>query len=238
MYDEGVDSEFGFGAQNGGYHPDPPEMYDEISGSETILSRQLKLLSEAGIREVVMTTGYLDDVLMEYIDSLALPVDCKFIKNERYRETNYIYSIYCAKEELDDDILLMHGDLVFDSAVLKAIMEQENSCMKVSSTLPLPEKDFKAVVEDGLVKKVGIEFFDSAMEAQALYKLNQKDWRVWLDEIIAFCESGNTNVYAENAFNAVSDRCKIVAFDVQDRLCTEVDTPEDLAKVKAILKNG
>lgn len=48
--------------------------------------------------------------------------------------------------------------------------------MKVSSTMPLSEKDFKAVVVNGKVNKIGIEFFDSAMEAQASYKLNKKDW--------------------------------------------------------------
>lgn len=228
----------GLGHRMGDETKTHPKCMTEISGSETILSRQLKLLNETGIREVIMTTGYLDDVLMAYVDSLSLPLQCKYIKNERYRETNYIYSIYCAKEELDDDILLMHGDLVFEKSVLEAIIGQKDSCMKVSSTLALPEKDFKAVVEGGRVKKVGIEFFDSAMEAQALYKLNRKEWRIWLDEIIAFCESGNTNVYAENAFNEISERCEIYAFDVKDRLCTEVDTLEDLAKVKEMLQNG
>ena len=42
--------------------------------------------------------------------------------------------------------------------------------------MPLPEKDFKAVISDGYVKKVGVEYFDDAMEAQALYKLNKKEW--------------------------------------------------------------
>lgn len=45
-----------------------------------------------------------------------------FVKNELYKDTNYIYSIYCAREYLDDDILLMHGDLVFESAVLDFVV--------------------------------------------------------------------------------------------------------------------
>ena len=77
--------------------------------------------------------------------------------------------------------------------------------MNVSSTLPLPDKDFKAVVKDGLVKAVGIEFFDSAMEAQALYKLNKKDSKIWLDRICEFCESGNRKCYAEVALKQMTD---------------------------------
>lgn len=227
----------GLGHRMGDITKTHPKCMTEIYENETILSRQLKLLAKAGIKEVVMTTGYYDDVLINYCKSLKLPIEFTFIKNPIYAETNYIYSIYCAKEELDDDIILMHGDIVFDYSVLKDVLNNVNSCMKVSSTIPLPDKDFKAVVKNGRVYKVGIEFFDSAMEAQAFYKLNKKDWEVWLKEIISFCKQGNTKVYAENAFNQVSDKCEIYAFDVKNKLCTEIDTPEDLNKVKEILKN-
>lgn len=89
----------------------------EISPTETILSRQLRLLADAGIAEVVMTTGYYDSVLVNYCRSLGLPLQFTFVRNPLYSETNYIYSIYCAREYLrDDDILLMHGDLVFEAS--------------------------------------------------------------------------------------------------------------------------
>jgi len=214
-----------------------PKCMTEISARETILSRQLRLLSEAGIKEAVMTTGYFDSVLVNYCKELDYPIDITFVNNPLYAETNYIYSIYCARDYLDDDIVLMHGDIVFEVSVLEDIIENESSCMKVSSTTPLPDKDFKAVVKDGVVEAVGVEFFDSAMEAQALYKINRDDWKVWLDKISEFCESGNTGVYAEKALNEVSDKCVIHAFDVLDRLCTEIDTPEDLAVVKSKLSD-
>ena len=225
----------GLGHRMGVLTSEHPKCMTEISARETILSRQLKLLSEAGVKEVVMTTGYFDSVLVNYCKELDYPINFTFVNNPRYADTNYIYSIYCAKDHLDDDIILMHGDIVFEASVLDDIIAAEGSCMKVSSTVPLPDKDFKAVVHDGKVKAVGIEFFDSAMEAQALYKLDKEDWKVWLDRICRFCEEGNTSVYAENALNEVSDKCGITAFDVRERLCTEIDTPEDLAVVKAKL---
>lgn len=52
----------------------------------------------------------------------------------------------------------MHGDLVFENTVLDDVMESQESCMTVSSTLPLPEKDFKAVIHKNRIEKVGIEF--------------------------------------------------------------------------------
>jgi phosphoenolpyruvate phosphomutase len=204
----------------------------EISAKDTILSRQLKLIADAGIKEVVMTTGYFDEILVNYCHSLELPLHYTFVNNPIYDKTNYIYSIYCAKDALlDDDIVMMHGDLVFEGEVFEKVIANENSCMTVSSTLPLPEKDFKAVIGDGKVKAVGIEFFTDAMAAQPLYKLNKEDWKIWLDEICAFCERDDRKCYAENAFNKVSDKCLIYPLDVENTLCGEIDTPEDLAVV-------
>ena len=226
----------GIGSRMGVLTSEHPKCMTEVTPRDTILSRQLRQLTEAGVKEIVMTTGLFDKVLVDYCLSLDLPLEYTFVNNPVYRETNYIYSIYCAREHLDDDILLLHGDLVFENTMLDMVLSSEESCMTVSSTLPLPEKDFKAVIEDGCIRKVGIEFFTGAMAAQPLYKLKREDWRVWLDEIISFCEGGNRKCYAENAFNQVSDRCVVRPVDVQDMLCAEIDNPQDLAAVSARVK--
>ena len=226
----------GLGSRMGVLTSEHPKCMTEISATETILSRQLRLIAEAGIREVVMTTGYYDSVLVRYCESLDLPIHFTFVRNPIYDQTNYIYSIYCARDFLDDDIVLMHGDLVFENEVFDRVLASDTSCMTVSSTLPLPDKDFKAVVSGGKVMKVGIEFFTDAMEAQALYHLKREDWKVWLGKICEFCESGNTKVYAENALNELNGAANISALDVQNMLCAEIDNPEDLLLVSTKLK--
>lgn len=226
----------GMGSRMGVLTSEHPKCMTEISANETILSRQLRLLADAGITNIVMTTGLFDSVLVNYCQSLELPIHYTFVNNPAYKDTNYIYSIFCAREYLDDEIILMHGDLVFEPEVLEKIVSSSVSCMAVSSTLPLPEKDFKAVTKDGIVCKVGIEFFNDAMATQALYHLRKEDWKLWLERIVAFCEAGNTKVYAENALNQLEGAANIHALDIQDLLCAEIDNPEDLAMVSHKLK--
>ena len=226
----------GLGSRMGVLTSEHPKCMTEISPRETILSRQLRQLTEVGIREVVITTGLFEKVLVDYCESLDLPLEFTFVHNPDFRTTNYIYSIYCARAHLDDDLLLMHGDLVFENEALDRLLACETSCMAVSTTLPLPEKDFKAVVSGGRVRKVGVEFFENAVAAQALYRLKREDWRKWLDEIAAFCEAGNTKVYAENALNALDGAADIYPLDMGDLLCAEVDDPQDLAAVSKKLK--
>ena len=229
----------GLGTRMGVLTSEHPKCMTEISATDTILSHQLRQIASAGITEVVMTTGYYDSVLVNYCNSLELPLHFTFVKNPVYDKTNYIYSIYCAREYLDDDIILMHGDLVFENEVFDKVVSSDSSCMTVSSTLELPEKDFKAVVNNEMVQKVGVDFFNDAMAAQPLYKLKRDDWKKWLDNIVDFCESDDESkrkVYAENAMNELNGECNITALDVQDMLCAEIDNPEDLAVVSNKLK--
>lgn len=226
----------GVGSRMGILTSKHPKCMTEVSSQETILSRQLRMLSEVGIRQAVITTGPFAGTLMDYCHSLELPIEITFVNNPDFRETNYIYSIYLAREYLDDDILLMHGDLVFENAVLDNLLAQEGSCMAVSTTKPLPEKDFKAVLQDGQVIKVGVEYFRNAAAAQPLYCLRQEDWKLWLDKIVESCESGKTRCYAENALNELDGACHIAPLDVREMLCSEVDDSADLAVVTAQLR--
>lgn len=227
----------GIGHRMGILTSEQPKCMTEILPQETILSRQLRQIVSVGIKEVVMTTGYLDQILEDYCQFLKLPLKITFVHNPLYRETNYIYSIYCAREYLyENDILLLHGDLVVENAVLDKILENEMSCMAVSSTLPLPKKDFKAVIRNGFVERVDVELFENAIAAQPLYKLKKEDWQIWLNAICDFCKDGNTNCYAEKALNTVSEKCHIFALNVKNKLCAEIDDPQDLEDVSSRLK--
>ena len=226
----------GMGTRMGVLTKEHPKCMTDISSSESILSRQLKIIAGSGITDVIMTTGYFEDVLKEYCDSLKLPLNITFIKNPHYSQTNYIYSIYCARQALDDDIIMMHGDLVFDEKVFKSILTSNRNCMAASTTSPLPEKDFKAVVDGDRIKKVGVEFFENALTAQALYKINKESWNLWLDKISEFCENDNTKCYAENAFNEISDICELYVCDFKDELCNEIDDATDLEYVVSRLR--
>lgn len=227
----------GMGSRMGVLSSEHPKCMTEIICQDTILSRQLKQLVEAGIKEAVITTGLFDEVLINYCNSLELPLRITFVKNPIYQETNYIYSIYCARKFLqNEDILLIHGDLVFENNVLDEILNCETSCMVTSSTLPLPEKDFKAVIQNERIVKIGVEFFHDAMAAQPLYKLKKDDWQIWLEQIMQFCKTKQVACYAEHALNEVSNKLKIYPLNIRDELCAEIDTTEDLAIVSEKLR--
>lgn len=225
----------GMGSRMGDLTRKYPKCMSELLPNETIVSRQLRLLDAYGVSRVVMTTGRFADELTDYC--ATLPGDITFVHNPIYDRTNYIYSIYCAREQLrDDDILLLHGDLVFDSEVLEAALKSENSCMTVSSRQEILQKDFKAVIRDGRIMKVGVEYFDQVLMAQPMYMLRKEDWHIWLDKICEYCQRGETGCYAEKALGEVSERMNLTPLDVGALLCAEVDTPEELEAMSRLME--
>ena len=222
----------GIGSRMGKMTENAPKCMCPISDDYTILKWQLELLDRPEISKVIITTGYLADKLEHYARSCKPEMDFTFVHNPKYDRTNYIYSMCLASEAVDDDILLLHGDLVIEPDVIDDLIHAENSVISADRTLPLPEKDFKAKITDGRVKAVGIHYFGQDCEAcQAAYKWKKKDFDVWMKNIQAFCSRGNVNVYAEEAFNEISNDIPLFPLEMNGRLCSEIDNHEDYEMV-------
>ena len=213
-----------------------------LSNGETILGRQVRILASRGIREFVITTGAFGEQLKEVCEDFRVNFSAEhedalkfhFVENPKYQETNYIYSMYLAGEYLDDDFLMLHGDLVFDEGLVSMVLENERSstCL-INREKTLPEKDFKGRVVDGLLKEVSISIFDEDCFAlQPLYKLARKDLLAWYGQVVKFVERGETHVYAENALNEILDEVKIYALSYAKHYIEEIDTAEDYERVK------
>lgn len=211
-----------------------PKSMVHLYNDETIFERQIRLLQEAGITEVVITTGPYPEMLKNICNKPCYKnMHFVFPHNEIFDASNYIYSMYKAREYLNDDILMMHGDLVFDRTLIPNLLKNPklNTCL-INKYKPLPEKDFKGRIIDNELREVGINIFDNNCYAfQPLYKLSKEVMKVWLDNVVKFVESGNINVYAENAFNEVSKGLGIRPVSYHNHFIYEVDNKEDLARV-------
>lgn len=202
-----------------------------IKEDETIFSRAMKILSKFNINEFIITTGYLNNILEEYTKNFS-NISFTFIHNPEYDKTNYIKSIDLIPE-IDDDVILLHGDLVFSEKVAENIINSNVTTVVIDSTIPLPRDDFKAKIVDNQVKCISTKYFgDNAVACQPFYKIENVDWKIWKNNIRKYCESGKVNVYAENA---LTDEIVITPTDIKGELCREIDTVEDLERIKELI---
>lgn len=225
----------GLGSRLGVLTKNNPKSLVKIKNNQTILSRAINILSQYS-KDFIITTGYLNEILKEYINSNFDDLNFTFVHNPVYAQTNYIKSLDLISD-INEDVVLLHGDLVFSRNVAEKVINSDNSSVVIDSLIDLPKDDFKAKIRDNKIACISTKYFDEgAMACQPFYKLKKEDWNLWKLKIHEFCENGKTGVYAEDALNTILNQITICPLDIKGDLCSEIDTNDDLNRIKELLK--
>ena len=223
----------GLGNRMGDFTQNNHKSMARLKDGESIFHRQLRLLSAEGIRDFIITTGPFEDQLKA--EAADFPhLNFTFVRNDIYDKTNYIYSMYLAREYMNDDLVFLHGDLVFNRKLVHDVLNcADSNTGTVNFKKALPEKDFKARVRDGKVLEVSIKIFDEDCFAfQPFYKMDKATASAWIGKVVEFIHKGEDRCYAENALNEIFPALNVRAFDYSNYYVDEIDNLEDWARVK------
>jgi choline kinase len=136
-----------------------PKCMVEVAG-QSLIRRQLVVMKNCGISEedIMIVCGYRKETLQTHLTDKLV----KFIFNEDYETTNMVYSLMCAETEMKDDVIISYGDIIYDEAVLKKLID---------SYSPI-----SIVVDDGWYDYWNIRSDDPLSDAETL-KLDQ-NWNI------------------------------------------------------------
>ena len=219
---------------------DKPKTLVQVGGRE-ILGRMLDALVQNNIEDVVITTGHLGEKIKEFVTARYPQVHATYVNNPDFATTNYIYSLWLARDALaGSDILSLHADMIFDRTLVGRLLACGGSAVLVQEGEHPSPKDFNARVESGLVKEVRTKITGRGVSFCApVYKLTGKDCGQWMGAIGQFINEGKTKNYAEDAFNTMSPQFPLFpVFFTSEELCMEIDDFEDLEKAETLLDTG
>ena len=93
-------------------HTDMPKGFVELGG-KPIIEQSIVRLEQAGIKDIVIVTGYA----AEYYHKLAVRYDglIRIVHNPDYADSGSMYSLFCARDVVDDGFLLLESDIVYES---------------------------------------------------------------------------------------------------------------------------
>ena len=80
-----------------------------------LLHRQAFVLQQAGIQDILVLTGYR-------ADKVTAP-GIRTRHNPGYAEMNMVGTLFSAGEELSGDVLIVYGDIVFNSDVIRSVCD-------------------------------------------------------------------------------------------------------------------
>ncbi len=209
-------------------------------GSRSLLERSVDNLVAAGIREIVVVTGYLSQMITEFLVARYPQLTFHFIDNTDYANTNNIYSLWLARPFVDGkDFILLDSDILYDGGIIGQLLSEKASILTVSRH-PLGEEEMKVVVDEkgniveisktcdpaaAMGESVGIEKINADYSA-ALYSL--------LDTMMN--KEGLVDVFYELAFQRLIPQgfCFKV-MDIPNYFTIELDTVDDFENAKHLI---
>jgi phosphoenolpyruvate phosphomutase len=92
---------------------DQPKCMIDIRG-QSLLARLVQLLSDSGIRSITAVRGY-------HKEAIAL-TGIATVDNDRYAETGEVYSLACARRQLNGETIIVYGDILFRRYILDGLL--------------------------------------------------------------------------------------------------------------------
>ena len=203
-----------------------PKPLTPLSDGRTIMQQQMENLARVFGDDVRISTvvGFKLDLILE-----AFP-DVNYIYNEAYDQTNTNRSLLKAlRLSASGGVLWMNGDVVFDPAVLRAVLphiqaEQSFICV---NTATVGEEEVKYTVDsDGLVAQLSKQVVDARGEAVGINYVSAQDKPTLIRRLTECTEADYFERGIELAID--KDRMQVLPVDIGEMFAVEVDFEEDL----------
>jgi len=224
------------------YTLDRPKCMVEIDGI-SLIDRQLAVLKAEGLDDIVMVGGYKSEMLKR--DNVRLKL------NSRYYETNMVWTLFSAEEELDNldrDVIVSYGDIVYSREILQALLKSTTdiaviidkeweSYWRARNENPLDDAETLKIRRDGTISEIGQKPKSlSEIEGQymGLMKFSVKGIKQIKEIFHTAVESGELlgksveSAYMTDLLQAVIDLKFPVHSVLIDKYWIEVDTVSDL----------
>lgn len=215
---------------------DIPKALVKING-KTLLERIVDSLLTEKIEEVIITTGFQAEKIENFIKEKYPRLNVLFVLNQKYETTNYIYSMWLARDFLkDDDVIYFHSDVFFDSKLVSELLKSKTSSCLINEKIH-SEKDFNARIDGGKIKEINVKLEDvNTKFCLPIYKFLKSDFQKWMDNIDKFISSDRCTCYAEIALNEILDDINLIPSYFDKEVGMEIDDFDDLSCAEKLVR--
>lgn len=200
-------------------------------GDRLIIDWQLQSLESIGIRDVFITVGYRKEMIMSHVKATYPHLNVQFIENDRYAETNTLFSLQKVLKNYEGDFYYLNADVMFDTTILELLSKQTGSGGFLAIERKLcGEEEVKVLVKKiNAVVEVGkhVDPKVSAGEFIGIAKFTGSFARMFRENVVKQATVDNEMKYFEHALDTMEDKTGLYALDITGNRCVEIDFPED-----------
>jgi len=209
-----------------------------LVNEKSILERLVIGLKQQGFKRLVIVTGYQENCIREFLGIETEDMDIEYIFSPLYKTTNNIYSLWMAREIINEPFMLIESDLVFDESLLddmcypnRIAVANMQAWMK-GTTVTVDQTQFVKKFQKGTTQS----YDDIRYKTVNIYSFSLSSWYAIVERLDQYISVGRVNNYYETVFaEMVADGSlyfKAVSFDYKPWY--EIDTIADLAEAEKL----
>ena len=239
----------GEGSRMGALTKNLPKPLVDVNGS-SIIERQLALLRKNSILDIVIVTG-------PYSEKFDF-ANVNYVNDKNFKEHDQLGSLMCAKDNLDDDVIILFADIIFEESILEQILESKHD---VTIAVDMNWKELyrnrknnsfsdadKVIIENGEATRIFKKMKENDKnftigEFIGLMKLSQNGAKQFKEEYekLEFSHSGTfhdaetlqTAKLIDILQDLIEKQIKVNTISITGKWC-EIDTTEDLSVAKRL----
>ena len=216
-------------------HHELPKGFIAISETPIIIE-SLGKLKQHGINDILIVTGHHS----KHYDELAENDNrITTLFNEKFSDSGSLYSLYCARDWIKDDFLLLESDLIYETRAIATIYDTPHNNAILLSGRTQSGDEVYVEANNQQLKNMSKQM-DKLNQAQVLgefvgiNKLSLQDYQrliQLLDNDPHLLHSGN---YEEDGLVELSKHAPIYCLKMSDLLWCEIDNLDHLQRAKQL----
>ena len=221
----------------------PKSMVDV--GGRSILRRQVDAFTSVGVDDFVIVVGYQRERIIEHLAGMSGRFT--FVANERFADTNTVYSLYLARQHIPGGFFYANADVVFDPRLVRRLADpvappSEPGAQATGPCAALAvvvgrcaEEEVKVIVRGGRIVRIGkkLDPADCLGEFIGIARFGADLAPAFVSALETCVEKEHVvNDYFERAVDRLCDGWPLAPVDVSDLPCIEIDFPEDLVRAQ------
>ncbi|HBF81012.1 MAG TPA: nucleotide sugar-1-phosphate transferase [Streptomyces sp.] len=220
-----------------------PKALVPVDGEKTVLDLTLANFAEVGLTEVAVVVGYRKEAVYARKAEFEATYGVKLtlIDNDKAEEWNNAYSLWCAREVLEQGVILANGDTVHPVSVEKTLLDARGGGRKIILALDtvknLADEEMKVVSEDGAGVRRITKLMDPATATGEYIgvTLIEPEAAEELADALKTTFERDPDLYYEDGYQELVDRGFTVdVAPIGEVTWVEIDNHDDLARGREI----
>lgn len=204
-----------------------PKCFLEIN-NEKLINRNIRLLREANIRDIIFVTGYKEERIKN---------ECPegiFITNPFYENTNTLVSLILGltAQNFDEDIIIINGDTIFEEGTIQKLINVKHNAFAVKRIENATMEEVKVRISEEKIINIRKYLYPEYVEAIGIYKITPefaRDVYETAGKDVTF-----SNLYYEDIFDKIIRGHDVTPVYIKGE---EIDTWEDYEAAKKAFQN-